>query len=382
MDKPEENQRSAFIPYARQSIDQIDIEAVVATLKSEWLTTGPAIDLFEERFASFVGSRHAVAVSSGTAALHTLMHGLGVQPGDEVIVPSMTFAATANAVVYQGGKPVFADVEDSTLLVDPESVRSLITSRTKVIVAVDYAGQPCNYAALRSLASAHGLSLVSDGCHALGAEYRGERVGSVADATAFSFHPVKHITTGEGGMITTNDAELARKMKVFRNHGISTDHRQRSSSGQWRYEMTTLGYNYRLSDIQCSLGLSQLRRLPEWLERRREIARQYDAAFESGAAMPLSKMPESAHAYHLFVVKVSERDRAYSALRERGIGVNVHYIPVHMHPFYRQTFNTHPGQCPVAERASLDVLSLPMYPAMSKDDIGRVVEAVQSLALR
>jgi UDP-4-amino-4,6-dideoxy-N-acetyl-beta-L-altrosamine transaminase len=380
MEKADNDQGPVFIPYGHQSIDHADIEAVVRTLKSEWLTTGPAVSLFEERFASNVDARHAVAVSSGTAALHTLMYGLGVKPGDEVIVPSMTFAATANAVVYQGGTPVFADVEAATLLIDPDSVQSLITSKTRAIVAVDYAGQACNYSALRQLASAHCLALVSDGCHALGAHYQGKPVGSVADATAFSFHPVKHITTGEGGMITTNDAELARRMQIFRNHGITTDHRQRSNTGQWHYEMVTLGYNYRLSDIQCALGLSQLKHLPDWLERRRDIARRYDIAFNAGrAAIPLAKMAESSHAYHLYVVKTPERDRAYRQLRERGIGVNVHYMPVHLHPFYRETFNTYRGQCPVAESASSEILSLPMYPAMSDEDIRRVIEAVDSL---
>ncbi|MCP4566239.1 MAG: aminotransferase class I/II-fold pyridoxal phosphate-dependent enzyme, partial [FCB group bacterium] len=248
-----------MIPYGRQSIDEEDIQSVVEVLRSDWLTTGPKVDAFEHALADYVGAEYGVAVSSGTAALHCAMYALGIGPGDEVILPPMTFAATANCVVFLGGTPVFADVQPDTLLIDPVAVEKKITKRTRAIIAVDYAGQPCDYDSLRDIANSHGLSLIADGCHALGAVYKGHRVGSLADMTVFSFHPVKHITTGEGGMITTNDPKFAGRMRRFRNHGIDTDFRQREQQGSWYYEMVDLGYNYRITDMQCALGLSQLK---------------------------------------------------------------------------------------------------------------------------
>jgi perosamine synthetase len=240
------------MPYGRQVIDETDIEAVVQVLRSDWLTTGPRVEEFEQAVARCVDAPYAVAVSNGTAALHAAMYAIGVGPGDEVIVPAMTFAATANSVVYQGGTPVFADVEPQTLLLDPLQVAAKITPRTKAVVAVDYAGQPCDYTALRDIVEKHGVLLIADACHALGASCEGKPVGSLADLTVFSFHPVKHITTGEGGMVVTAHAELAARMRLFRNHGISSDHRQRHQLGTWYYEMTDLGYNYRLTDLQCA----------------------------------------------------------------------------------------------------------------------------------
>jgi perosamine synthetase len=369
---------SISIPYGRHWIDEDDIAAVVAVLRSDWLTTGPKVEEFESVFAGAVQSREAVAVSSGTAALHCAMFALNIGPGDEVIVPGLTFAATANCVVYQGGTPVFADVDSDTLLLDPASTADRIGPRTRAIIAVDYAGQPCDYDALRDLASRHRLALVSDACHSLGAANRGRPVGSLADLSTFSFHPVKSITTGEGGMITTDDAALARRMRTFRNHGITTDHRQREQANSWYYEMAELGYNYRLSDVQCALGLSQLRKLGGWIGRRQEIARRYDAAF---AALPeirfLGKRAEATHAYHLYVVMVgSGRERIFPALRAEGIGVNVHYIPVHLHPYYRRRFGTGPGLCPVAESAYEQLLSLPIFPGMSDHDADTVVAAL------
>ncbi len=369
-----------MIPYGRQSIDEADIQAVVEALRSDWLTTGPGVEEFEKAFARFVEARHAVAVSSGTAALHAAVYALGIGPGDEVIVPAMTFAATANCVVFQGGTPIFADVDPETLLIDPERVEDLITPCTKAIIAVDYAGQPCDYEVLEEIAQRRGLHLVDDACHALGAAYRGRSVGSLAGLNCFSFHPVKHITTGEGGMITTDDPELARRMRVFRNHGVTTDHRERQARGSWFYEMTDLGYNYRLTDFQCALGLRQLHKLPGWNDRRREIAASYDDAFrEMSAVSPLSVRPEVLHAYHLYVVRLQGVDRnvVFQAMRAAGIGVNVHYIPVHLHPFYRRQFGTGPGLCPVAENAYGQILSLPIFPGMTGEMIERVMEAVR-----
>jgi len=267
------------IPYARQWVDADDLEAVVAVLSSDWLTTGPRVADFESAVAAFAGAREGVAVNSGTAALHAAMFAAGIGPGDEVIVPPLTFVATANAVVFQGGTPVFADIDPETLLLDPEKARAKITPRTKAVVAVDYAGHPCDYEALRLLARQYDLVLIADACHSLGAKYRDKPLGSWADLTVFSFHPAKHITTGEGGMVVTPHQELAAKMRLFRNHGISTDFRERAARNTWHYEMVDLGYNYRLSDLNCALGLSQLKKLPQWLQKRQDIARQYDAAF-------------------------------------------------------------------------------------------------------
>src|SRR5580692_1728652 len=267
--------RESYLPYGHQTIDDDDRAAVAAVLKSDWLTTGPRVAEFEEAFALAVGAREAVAVNSGTAALHAAMHALGIGTGDEVVVPSITFAATANAVVYLGGTPVFADVDPETLLITAESAARCLTSKTKAIAAVDYAGQAAEYDELRALAARHTLPLVSDACHALGGSYRGRKVGTLADLNTFSFHPVKPITTGEGGMITTDDAAFARQMRIFRTHGITTDHHYRQTHGEWAYEMQTLGFNYRLSDFACALGLSQLHKLDGWVRRRNELADHY-----------------------------------------------------------------------------------------------------------
>ena len=375
-----------MIPYGRQWIDEQDIEAVVKVLRSDWLTTGPMVEAFEESVAEFAGAKYAVAVSSGTAALHAAMSAVGVGPGDEVIIPPITFAATGNAVVFQGGTPVFADVNPDTLLIDPTKIVAKITPRTKAIVAVDYAGQPCDYDALRAIADRHDLVLVADACHALGAEYKGRKVGTLADLSVFSFYPVKHITTGEGGMVLANDTKFIAKMRRFRNHGIATDYHQRSELGTWYYEMVDLGYNYRISDFQCALGLSQLRKLPHWIARRQEIAKRYHEAIASISAVnPLCVSPEVFHAYHLYVIRLDldqlKADRAtiFTVLRHEGIGVNVHYIPVHLHPFYRMCFGTGPQLCPVAEATYEQILSLPIFPAMTDQDIAHVIAAVRKV---
>jgi perosamine synthetase len=378
--------RRTLLPYGRQWLDSDDITAVVEVLRSDWLTTGPKVGGFERAFADFVGTKEAVAVCNGTAALHAAMYAVGIGPGDEVIVPPMTFAASANCVVFQGGTPIFADVDPDTLLLDPAQVEAKITPRTKAIIAVDYAGQPCDYDALRAITDRHGLALVADACHALGGNYKGRPVGSLADVSTFSFHPVKHVTTGEGGMITTDDPELARRMRVFRNHGITSDHRQREQQGSWFYEMVDLGYNYRLTDIQCALGMSQLRKLPGRVARRQEIARRYDAGFaEVPGVGPLSVQAEVSHAYHLFVIQLdlerlrTDRAQPFAALRAEGIGVNVHYIPVHLHPFYRERFGTGPGLCPVAEAAYERLITLPIFPRMSDEDVENVIAAVHKV---
>jgi perosamine synthetase len=376
--------RSALLPYGRQWLDDEDIAAVVNALRSDWLTTGPAVAEFERAFAEVAGVAEAVAVSSGTAALHACMHLLEIGPGDEVVVPPVTFAATSNCIIYQGGTPIFADVDPGSLLIDPARVEEKITGRTRAIVAVDYAGQPCDYQSLRDIADRHGLTLVADGCHALGGSDHGRPVGSLADLTVFSLHPVKHVTTGEGGVITTNDPELARRARVFRSHGITSDHRQREEAGSWFYEMVELGYNYRITDFQCALGLSQLRKLRRWIERRQAIAEALRERISGiPGVKPLTVRAGVSHAYHLFVVRIShalDRARVFAALRAEGIGAGVHYIPVHLHPYYRNRFGTGPGLCPVAESAYVEILSLPIFPQMSDSDVEDVVAALSKVA--
>jgi perosamine synthetase len=373
----------AMIPYARPWVDQADLEAVAAVLRSPWLTTGPRVQAFEEAVAGWVGAGEAVALSSGTAALHAAMAALGVEPGDEVIVPPLTFAATANCVVYQGGTPVFADIDPETLLLDPAEVEKNLTPRTRGVIAVDYAGQPCDYDALKEIARRHGLFLVADACHALGATYRGRHVGTLADLTVFSFHPVKHITTGEGGMVVTQDPELAARVRRFRHHGLDADHLERGARDTWEYDMVDLGYNYRLSDLHCALGLSQLRRLPDFLARRREIARRYDRAFAGLPGLSLPRVrPEVSHAYHLYVILLNlewlhlDREEIFRELRAAGLGVNVHYRPVYLHSFYRRRFHLPVGLCPRAEAVYARLLTLPLYPAMTAMEVERVVAVV------
>lgn len=377
------------IPYGRQTIEDEDIAAVAEALRSGWLTTGPLVDAFERAFADYCGAPHGVAVNSGTAALHCAMRALQVGPGDEVIVPAITFAASANCAAYQGATPVFAEVDPKTLLLDPRDAAARITPRTKAIVTVDYAGQPADWDEIDALAKRHGLATVADACHSPGGSYKGRPVGTLGDISAFSFHPVKHLTTGEGGMSLTADKAYADAMRRFRNHGIDSDHRQRAEKGAFAYDLKELGYNYRLSDIQCALGLAQLKRLARWVERRREIAAAYDKALAGmNFVRPLAAMPDRVHAYHLYVVELDvgalgfDRAEAFQRMRAAGIGVNVHYGPVHLMSFYRERFGCRDGQLPVSERMSQRILTLPVYPTMTDDDQARVLEALAGLARR
>ena len=378
--------RSTPLPYGKQWIDDADIAAVVDVLRSDWLTTGPKVEEFEATFAAATGARYAVSFSSGTAALHGSVAVLELGAGDEAITTPITFCASANCLLYCGVRPVFADIDRDTLLIDPAEIERNITPLTKALVVVDYAGQPVALRQITELAEKHGLAVIEDACHALGARFEGRRVGGLSTMTAFSFHPVKHVTTAEGGMITTNDPGLADKLRRFRNHGIGSDHRQREKVGSWFYEMVDLGYNYRLSDLQCALGLSQLAKLDRWLARRRAIAAEYDAAFSQLPSVnPLSVNPGVEHAYHLYVVKLdlkrlrASRAQVFAALRAEGIGVNVHYIPVHLHPYYREHQGTAAGLCPRAEAAYEQILSLPMFPLMSDQDVKDVIEAVHKV---
>jgi len=378
-DRPEQENALPFLPYGKQEICDADVKAVVEALCSGWLTTGPRVAEFEKAFAGWCGAREGVAVNSGTAALHAAMRAINLKPGEEVIVPAITFAASANAAIYEGGVPVFADVEPDTMLIDPASAASRITAKTRAIVAVDYAGQPADYDALRAAIAGRNIALIADACHAPGATYKGRPTGTLADLSCFSFHPVKHLTTCEGGMTVTDDADMAAHMRRFRNHGIDSDHRSREKSGTYAYDMRELGFNYRLPDVQCALGLAQLSRLQTWVAARQRLAALYDRALSGMEFVkPLQTRKDRTHARHLYVVELAEtidRDRVFAQLRADGIGANVHYAPVYLHSYYRQRGYA-AGIAPVAEAASRRLLTLPLFPAMANDDANRVVASL------
>jgi len=378
--------RKTLLPYGRQSVDEPDIQAVVETLRSDWLTTGPKVSQFEEALADRVGAKYAVSFSSGTAALHGAAFAAGLKEGDEAITSPMTFAATANCVLYVGATPVFADVCPDTLNLDPAQAAERINHKTKAILPVDYAGHPADLDEYLRSAERHGLMVIEDACHALGAEYHSRRTGSMAHMSVFSFHPVKHITTGEGGMVTTDRGDLAQSLRRFRNHGISSEARQRQSAGQWHYEMVLLGFNYRLPDVACALGLRQLAKLETNLARRRAIAARYAAAFRGMAGVIAPTVREDVlPAWHLYPIRLdlarlaAGRGEVFRALRAENIGVNVHYIPVHLHPYYCERFGYKGGEFPVAEDAYERLISLPMFHGMSEQDVEDVIRAVEKV---
>jgi perosamine synthetase len=312
--------RARMLPYGRQHVDESDVQAVVEALRGDWLTNGPTIARFEEAFAARVGARFAVALSSGTAALHGAVAAAGLGPGDEVILSPLTFLASANCLLYCGASPVFADIDPATLNLDPARVEAALSPNTKAILPVHFAGLPCAMGRLHALAQAHGLSIIEDAAHALGAEWSGRPIGSLGDLTTFSFHPVKHITTGEGGMVTTDDPHLAERLRRFRNHGIEKQVRERQTT--WRQDMVAFGFNYRLTDFQSALGLSQLRRLDAGLARREAIAAQYEAAFAAvPEVLPAPTRPEARHAWHIYPLRLKverlreDRETVFRALR-------------------------------------------------------------------
>ncbi len=374
--------RDTLLSYGHQWIEDDDIAAVVEVLKSGWLTQGPKVDEFEKILADYCGAKYAVAVSNGTTALHAACAVAGISVGDEAIITPLTFAATANAVVYCGGKPVFADIQESNLNIDPEQIVKRITPRTKAILPVDFAGYPVDIEAIRAIASSNHLIIIEDACHALGAEYKGKKIGCLSDMTVFSFHPVKHITTGEGGMVVTDNEDFYKKLKVFRHHGIVKD----DLEGSWRYQIYSLGHNFRLTDFQCALGISQMKKLDRFLVRRREIAARYNQAF---AAMPEIITPDTKtdikHAYHIYIIQLrleslkAGRKEIFDALKAENIGVNVHYLPVHLHPFYQQQFGYKLGDYPKAEEYYARAITLPIFPAMKDKDVSDVVEAVNKI---
>jgi len=378
--------RKTLLPYGRHSLGEDDVEAVIEVLRSDWLTTGPKVSEFEEAFAARVGAKYAVSFSSGTAALHGAVHAAGLSAGDEAITTPLSFVATANAVLYEQGRPVFADIRADTLNLDPERVAEKIGPRTKAILPVDYAGQPCDLGAFGALAAQNGLVVIEDASHALGATYSGREVGSVADLTTFSFHPVKHVAAGEGGMVSTNHAKYADSLRRFRNHGIDVDARQREATGNWFYQVLELGANYRLSDIACALGLSQLRKLDSNLSRRRAIATRYTEAFEKIPSLrPLLIGDQVESVWHLYPVLLdlnrlaAGRAEIFRALRAENIGVNVHYIPIHLHRYYVERFGGHRGEFPIAEDAYERLISLPMFHAMTDGDVEDVIAATEKV---
>jgi UDP-4-amino-4,6-dideoxy-N-acetyl-beta-L-altrosamine transaminase len=377
--------RATLLPYARQTIEDDDVQAVVAALRSDWLTTGPTVEGFERAAASAVEARHAVAVSSGTAALHAAVFAAGIGPGDEVITSPLTFVASANAVLYLGGTPVFADIRPDTLNVDPAEVTAHVTPKTRAILPVDFAGQPCDLDGLGDISRTRGLAMIEDAAHAFGASYKGRPVGAIADLTTFSFHPAKLITTGEGGMVTTNRDDLAARLRRFRNHGLETDFRERTARGAPYSPMVDLGYNYRLTDLHCALGLSQLAKFDSLLKRRARVAERYSAALGRVDAVKVpTVLPHGRHAWHIFPVLLelerisADRDTILAALRAEGIGAAVHYVPAYWHPYY-EGLGYGRGLCPRAEAAYERLLTLPLFPAMTDADVDDVLTALSKV---
>lgn len=370
------------IPYGRQTIEEDDIQAVVEVLKSDYLTTGPKVTQFEKVVAEYVGAKYAVAISNGTAALHAACFAAGIQPGDEVITTPITFAASANCALYCGAKSVFADVKPDTYNINPEDIRRKITSKTKAIIAVHYTGQPCEMDEIHQIAEEHNLLVIEDAAHALGADYKGKKIGSVSDMTTFSFHPVKHITTGEGGMITTDSEELYEKLRLFRSHGITRDERfMTKNEGGWFYQQIDLGYNYRITDIQCALGISQMKKLDDFVDRRRYLVKRYNEAFAEvdGLVCPM-QMEGCNNSWHLYVVQVPEgrRREIYDKLQAAGIHVNVHYIPVYYHPYY-QNHGYAEVHCKNAEALYERIISLPLYYSLTDAEQDYVIDTIKDI---
>lgn len=369
-----------MIPYGRQTIEEDDIQAVVDVLRSDYLTTGPKIAEFEKMVADYVGAKYAVAISNGTSALHAACFAAGIQPGDEVITTPLTFAASSNCVLYCGGTPVFADVDPKTYNIDPEDIRRKITDKTKAIIAVHLAGQPCDMDEIHKIAKEHDLIVIEDGAHALGSVYKGKKVGTLSDMTTFSFHPVKPITTGEGGMIVTDNEEFYQKMMLFRSHGITHDENLMTrNDGPWFYQQLDLGYNYRITDIQCALGCSQMKKLDRFLALRKEIVARYNEAFaDCENIVTPYQLPETESGWHLYIVQVKNCDRrkVFEALREHGIAVNVHYIPVYLHPYY-QEHGYKDVHCRNAEEVYSHIISLPLYPTLTEEQQQYVIETLK-----
>lgn len=376
--------RDTYLPYGKQMLDEADIEAVIKVLKGNYLTTGPMIKQFEERIAEYVGAKYAVAFTNGTAALHGACFGAGIGEGDEVITSPITFAASANCVLYQGGTVVFADIEQQTYNIDPLEIEKKITPNTKAIIPVHFTGQPAQLDVIHRIAQEHNLIVIEDAAHALGATYKGEKIGKLSDMTMFSFHPVKHITTGEGGIITTNSKEYYEKLMQFRSHGITRNPELLiENHGPWYYDMQFLGYNYRMTDIQAALGCSQLDKLDGFVKRRKEIVAAYNAAFSDLLEVQTPyQHPDTDSSWHLYILKLEldtlavSRKEVFEELHKLNIGVNVHYIPVHTLSYY-QELGYKKGSLPKSEQLYEEIISLPLFPLMQEQDIQDVIDAVK-----
>ncbi|KOO49604.1 UDP-4-amino-4,6-dideoxy-N-acetyl-beta-L-altrosamine transaminase [Viridibacillus arvi] len=378
--------RDTYLPYGKQMLDDADIEAVVKVLKGDYLTTGPMINKFEERIAEYVGAKYAVAFTNGTAALHGACFAAGIGEGDEVITSPITFAASANCVLYQGGTVVFADIDQQSYNIDPLEIQKKITPNTKAIIPVHFTGQPVYLDAIHKLAKEHNLVIIEDAAHALGATYKGKKIGALSDMTMFSFHPVKHITTGEGGIITTNSKEYYEKLMQFRSHGITRNPELLTENhGPWYYEMQFLGYNYRMTDIQAALGYSQLEKLDGFVQRRKEIVANYNEVFRDILEVQTPyQHPDTDSSWHLYILKLNldtlavSRKVVFEELHKLNIGVNVHYIPVHTLSYY-QELDYKKGSLPKSEQLYEEIISLPLFPLMQEQDIQDVIDAVKSV---
>ena len=372
-----------FIPYGRQNIDEEDIKAVIEVLRSDWITQGLRVEEFEARVADYCGTSYAVAFNSGTSALNAAMYAAGIGVGDEVITTPLTFVATANAALYVGARPVFVDIDEETYGIDIEYIEDAITPHTRAIMPVDYAGYPMDIMRIREIADKYNLVIIEDAAHALGAVRDGVMVGNQADMTMFSFHPVKHITTGEGGMIVCNNPDFYRRLKLFRSHGITKEVEYlEANDGPWYYEMQELGYNFRITDIQCALGISQMNKLEKFLQERRLLAKKYDQTLGEVKWLrnPPVPPPDSYHAYHLYPLLLStdiNRTEFYTYLREHNIGSQVHYIPVHLQPYYRRRFGYKPGDFPRAENFYAQEISIPLFPGLTREQQEYVIEVIK-----
>ncbi len=372
-----------MIPYGHQIIDDSDIAEVGNVLKSDWLTTGPKIRDFERSLCDYVGCNYAVAMNSGTSALDVAVAALGLPNGSEVITTPFTFVATSNSILYNGLQPIFADIKKETRNINPEDIKRKITSKTKAIIYVDYAGHPCDIEEIREIANEYNLYLIEDACHSLGASYHGEKVGNFADMTVFSFHPVKPITTGEGGALVTNNPELAQKARMLHSHGIDKDAVSRyGPDANWAYDMKLLGRNYRMTDIQAALGVSQLKKLDNFINRRNEIANLYNELLDDFecAETPLTK-EGVIHGWHIYTVLLSKsinRNEFFKYMRKNEIGVNVHYIPIYHFTYYKNKFKFNAHDFPVTENVFNSIITLPIYPGMRDEDVERVVTILKS----
>ena len=380
-------QKVQEIPFHRAAVGEEEIAAITEVIRSGWLTMGPKTVEFEGRFASYIGAPHAIAVSSGTAALHLALDAVGIQPGDEVLIPATTFTATGEVVKYLGARPVIVDIEPGTMNIDMLDAAAKVNQRTRAILPVHLAGLPCDMNEIQSLARAHRLHVIEDAAHALPSSYHGRAIGNISELTAFSFYATKTLTTGEGGMLTTNDADYAKRIRLMRLHGIAGDAWKRyAHNGSWYYEVVEAGYKYNLTDLQAALGLVQLTKCDALRDARADIAARYNDAFCQIPALELPAAPSDRESsWHLYILRLNlerlkiDRNAFVNELRSRGIGTSVHFIPLNLHPFYQKAYGYGPGDCPVAEAEFARCISLPIYPTMDEAAVRQVIEAVSEV---